>query len=213
MLSRDMFSRSAISAVLTSLILLGSANAATAGPLGLEQRYPDISTSKITVTYDAATHDFRALGDANSVFKMTADGVTATTIGSGSFHLTAKVDNSGRLTPNTGVFELRGDAGAGLQTLLYGNLAQFAWAQPAGWPMFDFLVTTSAIGAVDFGRFAGVSLVRNRSLLPISWGSSFTITGATANSFATVPEPGVAALLAAALFSIRRGRRSSRLAG
>jgi hypothetical protein len=182
--------------------LWASPSAATPLFLTLEQT-PDVVSSFLDVTYDATTDSLAISGFAQEL----DDGSgPALTIASGTFDLTAIIDDTGALSG--GSLTIGGTVaslGFTSGTLLTGSLTGFGFPDAGGNPLeFSFDVTGGDLAALYGGQPGGV--IVGGSGFGGSFASDFDNlsgglpgTGTGSSNTAPIPEPAAGALLGLAL--------------
>lgn len=198
-------------------LLLLSSSVGQAAPLNLNLLdTPDIVSSFIDVTYDAATDSFAANGTA---FELDDDGsVPAEAIAGGTFDIAATIDASGNLTGGTlSIGGTVASLGFNSGTLFTGTLTAFGFPTAGGDPLeFLFAVT----GGDAAGLYGGGSVPGGVILGESGFTGDFTSdfdnliggvpgTGAGVANVAPVPLPAAVWLFGAGLmglFGIARSR-------
>lgn len=184
------------------------ATAASATPLSLIQGPPDISTGFVSVDYVAGIDLFTAVGEATA---LDIDGLAPPDhpISSGSWSISATIDDSGN--PGPGTLTISGDVLSESGLLLSGDLVAFGYLD-AGGETFEFLFDVTG-GDLEplFGSRVGVILNAWNSGFGGSFGTNFGNDGFSgfADTFSqVVPEPSafVLASIGAAMACIRRRR-------
>ena len=200
-----------ISIILT-VFLFGTLAAAPAGAVPLNlllNDYPDIFSTGISVSYNASTDAFSAIGNAISLDDDGADPLVP--IFSGSFTLTATIDASGVLAPG-GTLAISGtvptdmSGGTYSGSLLSGSLTAFGFGGEND--PFEFLFTVTGGAAADlWGDTGGVIL--HDHYFPGSfddgWSSLFPV--GTSDTGTPIPEPATMLLLGSGLIGLAGLRR------
>lgn len=196
------------------IILSALANVAGAAPLNLTPTKPDIFSSGISVSYNAATDSFLAMGFAEELVDQALVhwGIT----GAQGFSISAIVDGAG--AGMSGSLSITGDiAGLGASTpLLTGSLTNFGFPNTGDEPLeFVFTVTGGSLatpalyGTPGLPSAIGVILSQTGSNFVnwnTDWDNSANFLGSVADSFA-IPEPASIAFMALGMSLIRRRTR------
>ncbi|NND61040.1 MAG: VPLPA-CTERM sorting domain-containing protein [Gammaproteobacteria bacterium] len=195
--------------ILTCFAVFALGSAAQAAPLNLVlQDSPDIISSFIDVSYDAATDSLSASGFALDINYTDTDQAA---IAGGLFQLDAVIDSAGNLlggalTISGTVAELGYNSG----TLLTGTLDQFGAG--AGDPLEFIFTVTGGDAAALYGGFGGIILAQTG--YSGSFNSDFDNlisgipgTGTGVADVAAVPIPAAAWLLLSAILSLGAMRR------
>jgi hypothetical protein len=200
------------------------AGSAQAVPLGLTPNDPDIAVIGLDLSYNHVLQLLTATGNASTSYSATDASGNPVAVTSGSYILTAGITNAGAFN-GTGNLNIQGNIGAGIETLLSGNIFDFGFddsGASVGAGVFEFLLdVTGSAGSLGFGSTAGVIIAVPPFGLPADWdfessfvSSSLNASGdITADNFAVparVPEPASIGLLlmSVAGLSLRRRRRN-----
>jgi hypothetical protein len=184
-------------ALVFAATLLGGGSA-TAGPLNLTPRNPDIAASDLAVNYNAATQQFSASGSAGWFFYLPdSNPANMQDIYPATFDLQASINHSGAIS--TGTFSIADVTG----NLIKGNLKKFGFSpDPAGstdhFGVFEFLFdVTGGAYAPQFGPLGGILLhADDISVSGWNFATNFHANTAYADVFSTpVPEPATLTLL------------------
>ena len=153
-----LFQRTYFAALVAAASL--AAPVANAAPLNLVlSDTPDIVSGFIDVSYDSASQQLSASGFA---LEIDVDGGPTIAITSGTFDITASIDNSGNLLGGT--FEIGGtiaDLGFNSGTLITGDLINFGFRPEGGDPLefvFDITGGDAAGLFLAEGAFGGIIL-------------------------------------------------------
>lgn len=193
-----------VSCIVGLVLLMGGV--AHAALLGLTLGTPDITSSFVSVNYNATSDEFNAQGIAMT---LDLDGVAPPdfNIANGLFSINASIDGSG--TATAGTLTINGSVNAAGPSLLTGTLSQFGYMDSPGGEVFEFLF--SPIGGDLAGAFkngpVGVILDAVNSGFTGVWTSNFANSGFGASDTAYVPEPGAFILLIVGFSSLIRSRR------
>ncbi len=181
---------------------------AKASPLNLVplSNVPDFKGSFIGLSYDSTNENFQALGYTTDYTNGSVSLQDA-----GAYTLTATISHSGVLS--AGTLTINGDIGAGVTTLLTGNLNAVGSGDNGG-DIFEFSFTVTGGDPVVVNDFGGIGANSGGVILiawfgdgdvPFtgSWASNFnnsgTGSGAADSTLVAVPEPSTCGLLLAGL--------------
>lgn len=186
-------------AVLGTVWLYGAP--ALAAPLNLTQQFPDIQVSDLDINHDAGTGSFTAAATSGDLFSFSADGSSSTEHFDWTYSLDASLDTTGAL--NSGSLAIQDGSN---NTQLTGNLSAFGYLNdPEGNSdvfEFQFDVTGGALDN-DFGTLGGIIIVtKNDSNFDGNFGSSFSATSQSSDTFAVVPVPAAVWLFGSGLLGL-----------
>jgi hypothetical protein len=189
---------------LFSAVWVLSATLSSAGPLYLNAGLPDLNGAFMDVSYDADSDVLQATGWTAMYTDANTNEVTLWDIG--SYSITANIDSSGLL--NGGSLEIKGDIGAGMQTLLTGELntgangVAYDLADP--WETIYLYFTVN--GGTEAAAFGGVNTPNavvtlspyfGEGVFNGTWDTSFANDGVAGycDINAPIPEPSSSMLL------------------
>lgn len=197
--------------VAAACVLFTAALPAAASPLGLTLLdQPDVFSSFLSVSYNAASDEFLAIGTSLS---LDDDGVgPAINIANGTFDITATIDGTG--TPTAGTLTITGDVLGFGPTLLTADLTAFGFFDSPGGDIFEFLFDVTGgdlaipqfYGAPGPGSIAGVIM----DAMGSNFGGTFDVDfdngffGFGVSDTAMVPEPATLFLVLIAGAFVRR---------
>ncbi len=191
--------RRAVSVAIVATAIVGTLSTTNAMPLNLSTGNPDITVDPVDISYDSVSDVFSAVGTVSSAFSaVNATGAAVPiTVGTGTFNLTAMIDNSGNLA-GPGALTITGDIGHGVQTLVAGSLTAFGFddsAKFAGLGVFEGLFgVTSSAASLGYGSTAGI--IMSSADLPLNWNFAVNFEGtAPSDTFKTAEPSAIAFVL------------------
>jgi hypothetical protein len=166
-------------------------------PGDLQQGFPDVTVSRINVTYDAGTDLFHAAIPAGGLLTIDQDGVLPTpdhTLFDSTFDVSLTIDDAG--VASVGTLSLSGNydsPGGPAVSLGSSTLTGFGYDPSTG--IFSFLFDGTTGTLPGFGSVIGINLAGNFPVSnPTGFGDDFSNIGpngglGTADLFVPVPEP------------------------
>lgn len=192
--------------ILTALaILFAGAAASHATPLGLVPGTPDVFSGFVSISYDAGTDAFEAVGTPVQYNAPPVDPMSG-----GVFALTATIDANGVVSG--GSLSISGTTASASGVLLTGSVVQFGFAPDGvpGAPTFEFICSATG-GALlaDYGGTGAPIGVIISSFDSFAGNLDVNFTGSTglADTFSPVPEPTSMTLLAVGIVGTLWARR------